>query len=1349
LYALLADLLSALETDGLSAGLELHLRLQLLVRQLPEDARPEDMKTVLAPVLCKSKEEQERFYELFGRSWQRVKELGVIEESKVIEVIEEIRIKERKRWINRQLAWVVGGVLALLTVAGLWAIFNKVNAVPRGTRSAHSIRLGEDDTLHFDTLAGKEKTPRFLGAYLPADSVGIVRAQLDSADGHLHYTALREGMDSVKIHVQTPDGRVNRIHTVLFNVLSSTPETPFKRPVAAGDSELYVQRPLPFPRDIKQLLPPQPTRFQRFLSDYEWPLKGGLILLSGLLLGLLAQWLERRRRQLIAEHQPNAKPPYVWNIRLDTPPEVDFGEPFYGLLHLLRRRETDEQWQLDMPGTIRATIRKGGLPEFRYAQQTRPAEYLLLIDRQGARDHRARLFEALFQGFRAQEVIIEAYYFDGDPRLCWNDAHPNGVSLRELYYHHPQSRLLLLGSGWSLLNPQSGRLAKWTNLFNAWTDRAILTPQPLAAWGRNERALREQFLMLPAALSGLREAVEHFEADEQKEPDLDPRRFPDSAASPIQLLDNDLIRTLRFSFAENDPAIPDTQQPITTWVAACAVYPELHWDLTLYLGRLLSTPEDDLLNAGRLAELCRLPWFVEGRMPKEAREILLAWLERAQPDTLLRIREGLHQLMAQNPPPADSAAHDDYALNMALNEWLFTRDRRKKKQLEKDIAVRLANGQEADFTVIKVLDRPRGPLDFVVPKAWRRFVYHAGLPGLGVKALWWAGPLWLGISGAALWWQPAAREGCKGKPVTYKAVEYCLKGPQDEFMLGEIALTDAILERRYLPEADSILEELLFPEDPSMKAFVDSLEKGSSDFAFQLNVIQAYFNSGVYFYDTNKADTACLYFKKGQYINENLPDTAQLWYLRTAAGACDTTIKKTTLPDIILRGQMLDAATNSLIPEISYRKSLISAKGLPPGYLLSKGQFRLDVPGGWKSAVVLTCMAPGYQPATVTVRVADFGKNVVVRLQVVSTREPDADGDGVPDAQDKCPQKPGFPEASGCPTIAVTPRAQDAETRQDLPGPQYQVWDLTKGRRIYDGGAPARDIPLEFGQRYRLLGSHEGYASDTLDFSTLPLSDMTDRSVAMGKELFLRKVTATSGQPAPDLNGILLEIFQNMISVPVGAFDMGCKEKRDGICENDEKPVHQVSLSAFDISKYEVTQRQWQAVLGNNPSRFTGCFDCPVEQVSWEDVQGFLKKLNQLSGRQYRLPTEAEWEFAARGGSKSQAYLYSGSNDLDAVAWYGYEKADKKTHPVGGKKANELGLYDMSGNVWEWCADWYGDYSDKTQTNPGGPDKGSYRVIRGGSWFVGTRRCRVSYRNHYTPGYRNYVLGFRLASSPQ
>lgn len=216
-----------------------------------------------------------------------------------------------------------------------------------------------------------------------------------------------------------------------------------------------------------------------------------------------------------------------------------------------------------------------------------------------------------------------------------------------------------------------------------------------------------------------------------------------------------------------------------------------------------------------------------------------------------------------------------------------------------------------------------------------------------------------------------------------------------------------------------------------------------------------------------------------------------------------------------------------------------------------------------------------------------------------------------------------------------------------------------------------------------------------------------------------------------------------MVRVAGGTFTMGSSDG-DSEANSDEKPAHEVSLSDYSIGETEVTQALWKAVMGSTPSYFKGDLQHPVEQVNWNDCQEFILKLNSLTGATFRLPTEAEWEYAARGGSRSRDYKYSGRNAIASVAWYG-DNSSRTTHPVKGKSPNELGLYDMSGNVWEWCADWSDSYLSSSQTNPEGPSSGSYRVLRGGSWGSDAGRCRVMCRSCDDPLRKNGSRGFRLA----
>jgi len=239
----------------------------------------------------------------------------------------------------------------------------------------------------------------------------------------------------------------------------------------------------------------------------------------------------------------------------------------------------------------------------------------------------------------------------------------------------------------------------------------------------------------------------------------------------------------------------------------------------------------------------------------------------------------------------------------------------------------------------------------------------------------------------------------------------------------------------------------------------------------------------------------------------------------------------------------------------------------------------------------------------------------------------------------------------------------------------------------------------------------------------------------------------------------------NMVWVEGGTFTMGSHSSEDGRYD-DEGPQHQVTVKGFYMGKYEVTQKEWVAVMGKNPSYFRGDDNLPVEQVNWIDAVEFCNRLSQMEGltpvyegsgnnigcdwnaNGYRLPTEAEWEYAAKGGNLDTiVYLYSGSNSVDDVAWYNGNS--RRTHPVGTKAPNSLGLYDMSGNVYEWCWDWYGSYSNEAQTDPRGPSTGADCVVRGGSWYLSAQDVRSSYRGRNALTYGFNGLGFRLVRSEQ
>ena len=255
---------------------------------------------------------------------------------------------------------------------------------------------------------------------------------------------------------------------------------------------------------------------------------------------------------------------------------------------------------------------------------------------------------------------------------------------------------------------------------------------------------------------------------------------------------------------------------------------------------------------------------------------------------------------------------------------------------------------------------------------------------------------------------------------------------------------------------------------------------------------------------------------------------------------------------------------------------------------------------------------------------------------------------------------------------------------------------------------------------------------------TAAVSDLEKPNAEQTAVVSVSETTSSTG----DLVFTVGNVSFIMVRVDGGTFQMGATSEQGSDVDWDEIPAHQVTLSPYYIGETEVTQALWETVMGYNPSWFKGN-NRPVEEVNWNNCQEFIQKLNQETGRKFRLPTEAEWEFAARGGKKSRGYKYSGSKKLNDVAWFN-DNNSSQTHNVKTKLPNELGLYDMSGNVYEWCQDWKGNYGS-SQTNPSGPSSGSHRVARGGSWSSAAGCCRVSHRYYSTPGGRSDYLGLRLA----
>jgi len=759
-YALLAEWLRSLEAEGYAFGVDKRLQFQELLNKLPEETTLTALKLLLTPLIAQNEQEQNLVYSVFERARKRV------------EAIHQIKEKTNTLTPPKTMGWLklLIVLLALLTSLLALLLLNPdvvENEEPHITKFFSSTP-STSDTICLDSsdLAIYEKLS------LPIQEITLCQSQnqMDSSiygsyrieeDLCLIYTA-KDSLGQDSICIQLVDSEQDTFFAYFKptieqkNILDTTVvETPLATTISF-QAENY-----PVETDIHSLQIEPLTPFEQFYVNNEWWLRLLFYILSAIITILILLVRERNRRQLVAEIQSSDQAPNIWNVETGETPNIQLEKEYDLLLNNLRQRTTADQRVFDVPKTIQATIDKAGMTNFKYRFRTRPPEYLLLINQRSRDNHRARWYDYLYHYFLENEVLVDRFFYDEDPRLCWNETYVDGLKLKDLQQLHPESRLMFVGTGYSLLNPLTGKSAKWTKVFQLWKERAIFSPTPTANWGRKERLLEQSFVMLPASMQSLQFYVSQLELGSEAEFGNWKNQVEDAHEYGIHLKPEigNIPMQLTIHYDEN----------VVKWIAACAVYPSLHWDLTMRLGDLLSEPEQSLLTSENISDLNRLPWFVEGEIPPEIRVNLLEWLENSHPETLEKVRFELHDLLQQNPPPKDSIAWEEYHLTTSFNEWLITTDSKRKKQLEEEIARDLAKGTEPDFTVIKYLDRPKTPLDFIIPDAWKKHVYQGGFSGLGFKGLgtdiFWAIPIWL-LACFLVWFvEPNISQQCEGEIV--------------------------------------------------------------------------------------------------------------------------------------------------------------------------------------------------------------------------------------------------------------------------------------------------------------------------------------------------------------------------------------------------------------------------------------------------------------------------------------------------------------------------------------------------------------------------------------------------------
>ncbi len=1264
-YILASNLLYLWENAARRLAPDEHLRWQQRLGSIPDGASPEDLRNALMPLVAKSDKEQELFRSLFADA------LALSRSSTDAPAGPE---PDAHVPAHDPIIGVAIGAYLLLTLlaVALWFM------LPRTTEPESSpARPPAGTEKDFGLQPGQKALFRPSDVVLQ-DSVSPVRFTLDSINGK-PATAPAVALGSIRVSGDTTITLVARdtsrvTDTLLFSMVfpDSSREKLTLRVTVNRTPPVQVtlqEQPLPNLDDRLRKLAFRPDN--RLFNMAPLIRFASLILLA-LALYWFLRWRARRRKKLIAERNRADKPPYVWNISLPDQAKPDPGDDFAQTLNALRRRTETEIRLLDMPGTVQATIRKAGMAEFRFRQLSQPPEYLLLIEQRGDRDHRTRLFDALYQTLVANDIIAERFFFDGPAQLFWNEQAPDGLTYDELYLRFPNHRLLLFSSGRNLFSQTSGKLAKWTGQIARWKDRALLTPLPYAEWGRRERILNGFFRFAPASLNGMRRVLEDFESDTvAREVSLE-KLAPLAPGEQVLLEDGDLIATLEKYY-------PD---PITRrWLAVMAVWPELHYDLSLWLGHWLAQEfEQPVATMARFSNLLRLPWFARGEMPDPARADLIDWLRRDSPGLEDRLRKALYQLLEKNGPPGDSTAWDAYAMRLAFNEWMICSDPARKKELENRIAAWMDENPDVDFITVRELNGQPGPLDNLLPDAWKKRLFKGRLPGLGLRdsikdLLYIAAPVWIG---AALLlgfgWNP--REAtCNGSLETVAAasdtIQICDDTDEKKLLIWEYKL------RKAAAGQDSLLFGDLLRQQPAVSA--DSLLRKARQ-----NAATAAFNAGV------------------------------------------------------------------------------------PGYSMAEK---------------LRSVQPGFRSDTSRCRQGAcrwFSLALAADSSLLFARAGD----------NWCASQPEPPVQYPCYRII---RKNTYLLNRELP-----FRELTNSRDYGDAVLGT----LNLGQTVELL--------DSTPWMWKVRYIGTDGFIARGSP------GNPSMEPCEQVRDTILPVLlPDMAAIPGGTFLMGSAESEED-ADSDERPRHEVTLSSFRMSRTEVTLGQFRSfvqatgyVTDAEKEGSSYAFDkkgdwgeqpgvnwrhdergklrrndrYPVIHVSWNDAIAYCNWLSEYSGLMkvyvvegdnvtvlrdangYRLPTEAQWEYAAGNGARHTRYSWGdgppegrrGGNVADETArkkfpdwtvFEGYSDGFVYGAPAGSFEPNDFGLYDMTGNVWEWCWDWFGDYDDKAQTNPQGAEEGLYRVVRGGSWGNYPRRCRVACRGRYDPDDRYDGIGFRLVLVP-
>lgn len=791
--------------------------------------RPAEARDYLCPLIARSAAEQQRFYAVFD---QYAPLLGMAETAEEAEETEEPSAPATPTASppNRRRYQLLGLALALLLSLGAYFLYQYWFPAPiQGCRDAAA--------LNFNPKA----TEDCCCEYKPDE---VIREEVvgcrDSTAINYNPQATVACEDCCRYEGCMDEGALNYEPRATRNCKDCCqyPAKTTLTALASRDSLSYKPQ-LAFQAISPPALAPLEDNWGLWLADnrrlFSWIIYGLLLALA------LAAWLWRRaRQQYIARRERGEEPPYRLPIKINKDRPIAVEQEFFLALNRLRGREDSSRLYLDLPRTINATIRNSGRVDFRFQALQQPVEYLLLIDKQAEQNHQSQLFEHLYRRFVRHEVYAVRFFFDGNPQICWNDDHPSGITLERLVQRYRHARLLVLSDGYSFINPATGELESWVEQLAPWGKRALLTPAPAGGWNYREALLARFLVVLPSNVDGMLAVVRHFEG-----------------------LPGPSLRDWKYEIGKNDQGIEIDEQDVVSalqrhfspammrWLAGCAIYPELHWDLTLELGEALSPPSEPLVSFSNVALLARLPWFRHGYLPDEVREQLLsgAWLPEEE---RREVREAIIRILEANVPDnPESYAYEEHQMHLAMNKLLVSRLPEEQQRWLEVYRQQHAKGISEDYVGAAELDKRFNQLlDFELPEGFRRLFYREGRRVLGGKN--WLPLLLAALLGLLVWGLGSLLpDPCPGQValLPYTAEKYCLQNPEDSlafFTLAALQYVDSL----NLSELDSMRRQA--------ETLAPRLDTGALENTFFRNYYAGIYNRGLRFY------------REGQYENASL-----------------------------------------------------------------------------------------------------------------------------------------------------------------------------------------------------------------------------------------------------------------------------------------------------------------------------------------------------------------------------------------------------------------------------------------------------------------------------------------------